>query len=69
MPLPVTPQVSHQSLGEWLGATAPAPYDSALSTEATDAHNAHLAYCEALLTRILETCRQQVRLYYTHADS
>lgn len=61
VPQSSAPRVTVGSLQQWLDTSAPPPYESALSFEATSAHNAHLEYCETTLTRMLEAAYLKVR--------
>lgn len=61
VPQSSAPRVTVESLQQWLHTSAPPPYESALSFEATSAHNAHLEYCETTLTQMLEAAHLKVR--------
>ena len=47
-------EVTAASLKEWLSSPAPAPYDPGLTVQTAAAHNAHLAFCEVALVRLLD---------------
>lgn len=55
--------VSALSLADWLSSPAPAPYDPSLTIHSAAQHNAHLAFCEGVLVRLLDRLEKHGMTY------
>jgi hypothetical protein len=56
-------KVTARSLTEWFSRPAPPPYDPTLTIHAAATHNAHLAFCEGVLVRMLDRLESQGMTY------